>query len=261
MSLNRFRAVLKNRIKRVRDVAELEESELKTAPGGRLKISKINGKTRYYVVEGGVTRYSGDKKQIKSLIQKAYNARVRRQALAELKCLEKALNSYPDESFEEVIENTNEERKALINPVIKTDEEYIKQWLAQPYTPKEIGDNIPLIITNRGERVRSKSEKIIADRLYARGAPYKYECPKRNSRYGVIYPDFTILRVKYREVCYLEHYGMMDNPEYAKRMVERNSDYAEDGIIIGKNLFMLFETKEAPLDTQLLDQIIDMILE
>ena len=54
------------------------------------------------------------------------------------------------------------------------------------------------LVTNNGEIVRSKSEKIIADLLFMLGIPYVYECPL-DTPGGTIYPDFTILDISTRD--------------------------------------------------------------
>ena len=56
------------------------------------------------------------------------------------------------------------------------------------------GDNA--IITEKGEAVRSKSEKIIADKLYMKEIPYVYEQPLYLKGYGYVVPDFKILNVR-----------------------------------------------------------------
>lgn len=76
-------------------------------------------------------------------------------------------------------------------------------------------------VTARGERVKSKSELIIADRLYDfrdRGVDYKYEqellAPGGDTR-DLRLPDFT---VQYRgRTWYWEHCGMMDDPVYCAK--------------------------------------------
>ena len=55
------------------------------------------------------------------------------------------------------------------------------------------------IFTERGEQVRSKSEKIIADSLYRNGIPYRYEHPVYLRGMGVVHPDFICLHVKKRK--------------------------------------------------------------
>lgn len=73
-------------------------------------------------------------------------------------------------------------------------------------------------VTARGERVKSKNEVIIADRLYDfrdRGIDYQYEqellAPGGDTR-DLRLPDFTI---QYRgRTWYWEHCGMLDDPVY-----------------------------------------------
>ena len=36
-----------------------------------------------------------------------------------------------------------------------------------------------------------------------------------------IYPDFTVLNVRTRETIYLEHLGMMDDPQYYESAIKR----------------------------------------
>ena len=110
--------------------------------------------------------------------------------------------------------------------------------------------------TLNGEHVRSKSEVIIADRLYAKGIPYKYECPLQIGN-RIIHPDFTILRLSDRKIIYHEHCGMMDDPNYAKDMVNRINLYSTADIYLGDRLFFTLETSETPLDIRHLDELIE----
>lgn len=68
--------------------------------------------------------------------------------------------------------------------------------------------------TARGEKVRSKSEVMIADTLQRFGVPYKYEYPLKLRKFTA-YPDFYCLNLRTRKEYYWEHFGMMDNVEYA----------------------------------------------
>ena len=80
---------------------------------------------------------------------------------------------------------------------------------------------IPEIYSERGERVRSKSEKIIADKLYRNGIPYKYEKPLVLKGLGKIHPDFEILNKRTRKEYFLEHLGKMDDIGYVKKNMRR----------------------------------------
>ena len=112
------------------------------------------------------------------------------------------------------------------------------------------------IITERGERVRSKSEKIIADKLFSLGIPYRYEYPLDLSGGVRVYPDFTILKLPEREEVYLEHFGMMDDTDYVEKVLYKLNTYEKNKIYPGVNLFITHETSKSPLNTRALDAIL-----
>ena len=104
------------------------------------------------------------------------------------------------------------------------------------------------MITERGEKVRSKSEKMIADKLLMLGVPYKYERPLYLSGMGVVYPDFTLLDIINREDVVLEHFGMMDNYAYCEKAIKKMNVYQRNGFQLGKNILYTFETNKNPID-------------
>ena len=162
----------------------------------------------------------------------------------------------PELIAEDVYSMMPDDRKPYIRPIILTDEQYISEWQNRPYDKKPISDDVPRFETLRGERVRSKSEVIIADRLYANGIPYKYECPILVGD-EIIHPDFTILRVSDRKVVYLEHCGKVGDQDYADDMTERINKYTLAGIYERDRLFFTFETANKPLDVRVLDKMIN----
>ena len=111
-----------------------------------------------------------------------------------------------------------------------------------------------------GERVRSKSEVIIADALERSGIPYKYECPRELSDGGQrVYPDFTCLNLRTRKEVLWEHLGMMDNPEYASMAVKKFSSYLKNGFVLGVNLIVSMECSDKPLNQTEVRKIIQGI--
>ena len=120
----------------------------------------------------------------------------------------------------------------------------------------------PSVTTINGELVRSKSEAIIANALYSHNIVYQYERPLYfESRYYTIFPDFTVFNPDLGAEIYWEHFGMMDDPDYSRRTVEKISDYAKNDIIIGKNFICTFEDEEHPLSSANVEQIIKGFLE
>ena len=155
--------------------------------------------------------------------------------------LDKVINEYKGDNAGIIYDSLCDGRKLLINPIEISNEEYVRIWENEAYESKEIRDDIPYFVTDKGEKVRSKSEKILADKFFKLGIPYKYECPLRVKGYGIIYPDFTLLNAKTRQIYYWEHLGMMDSPEYVEKAVAKINTYQKSGIFPGKELLLSFE--------------------
>ncbi|MBQ4045421.1 MAG: hypothetical protein II627_03140 [Lachnospiraceae bacterium] len=83
---------------------------------------------------------------------------------------------------------------------------------------------------------------LIANKLFSMNIPYKYEQPLLLNSGTTIFPDFTILDLRRRRELYLEHFGMMDNPEYSEKAIKKNDDYARNGIFLGCQLFITMES-------------------
>ena len=62
------------------------------------------------------------------------------------------------------------------------------------------------------------------------------------------YPDFTLLKVRTREIIYFEHFGYMDDEGYRLKTMEKMDLYRASGIYPGKNLIFTYETEHNPLD-------------
>ena len=117
-------------------------------------------------------------------------------------------------------------------------------------------ETLPVITTAKGERVRSKSEKILADYFYHAGITYKYECPLILKGFGTVYPDFTFLSPGTGEEIYWEHDGRMDDPEYARNAIRKIETYEKNGIFPGKNLILTFETSRDVLDMNIVQKLV-----
>ncbi len=242
---------------------------------GKLRIQKKGNSVQYYHVRAGqeavnnsqlseisdVTNKSTSlaksnqtyipKKNItlaRNLAQRDYDKKLLQEIDSRQKIVNKFLKEYPQTGIENTYEELNEYRKKLIHPIIETDESYAKVWMNAPYVRKIIGEDVPVIFTENGERVRSKSEKMIADKLKQLGMPYRYEAPLCLGRNLVLHPDFTVLNVKERKEIYYEHFGMMDNPEYVENALKRIELYEKNGIYPGDKLLFSWETSTAPVN-------------
>ena len=234
--------------------------ELAAYPDGRLRIKRQKDSVYYYHVTDNQNRngelLKGDDPLVKLLAQKEYLQTLLKLAEAEQKVLRKALDKYPATTYEGIFETYSHQRQSLISPIILPDDVYLRKWQEKPYRHKLISDDIPVYLTMKNERVRSKSEQIIADHLNTKGIPYKYECPLYLGDI-VLHPDFTIMRMSDREEIYYEHLGRMDNAKYAVDNVRKLSIYSLNGLTLGDKLFTTFETSVQPLDVRVLDDLIE----
>lgn len=228
-------------------------------PEGTVYVRHQNGHVYYYRLmpdKVETTMGSDDRELIEALVQKEYLLKVLRSAVNESEALKRMMRIYPESGMEEVYDNLPTGRKMLAKPIVPGDEQFAAKWMNVPYERKPFKKGAPVFKTIRGERVRSKSEMIIADRLWANGIPYRYEYPLKIGK-KVIHPDFTILRMSDRKIVYYEHCGKMDDPEYTEDMLERINDYNHEKIFLGDSLFLSFESSTTPLDTGFVDNLIN----
>ncbi len=199
------------------------ENELKSVPKGNLRISKDKNKVRYY------------------------------------HCVEDNEGTYISKIDSE-LPKLHTQRQLLVTPVEPIWEKELAKWYDSEYHGKEFYEGTAEIVTEKGERVRSKSEKILADYFYRNNILYQYEKPLYLKGYGTIYPDFTFLSKKTRKEIYWEHEGMMDKPEYAKSAVKKIESYQRNGIHLGERLLLTFETELTVLNSQIVEELVEKYL-
>ena len=187
-----------------------------------------------------------------NLAQKSYNKKIKKLVNKVLPLLRKLYYSFDENLIDEVYERYSDKRKKLVIPVMETKVQYIENWKNKPYHGKgfDIGSNH--IFTNNGQRVRSKTEKILADKFEFLNIPYKYECPL-NLGDRVIYPDFTFLDPHTCEEIYWEHFGMMDNPQYVENAIKKIESYSMNGL----KLICTFETLNRTPNNHYVDWLIN----
>ncbi len=249
----------KSRYDYINNMISRIDNKIRLYPAGRLRINRRSYGIYYYLVDD-TTDMNGrplkdlDQQLISDLMQKQYLTNVLKTAIKERDYLEKLIKRYPAELPEDVYGKLCQERKDRVKPIVIPEEEFIKEWQDRPFETKGIKDGLVRFTTMKGEEVRSKSEKIIADYLLANNIPYKYECPLKLPG-GIIHPDFTILRVSDRKEIYHEHLGMMDKADYTGDQPRRFNMYVDGGIMPGDRLFMSFESNDYPLDIKVIDKI------
>ena len=192
---------------------------------------------------------------VKHIVQGDYDSCLLENIEKRLKAIEQFLSKYKKTNISKIYEKTSVYKRALLDNIILSDEEYVRRWESVKYEGKNFMDNTTEIYTNRGERVRSKSEKIIADRLLMLGIPYRYEYPVDLKDNVKVYPDFTLLNIDTKEEIYLEHCGRMDDPSYVDNLMFKLKSYEKNGIYLGVNLFITYENSRFPFNTKMLDEL------
>lgn len=253
--MEQVKELLKERKNYLLQVKKEKEKSLRTVPEGTLRVCSHGKRTQYYYRNdpkdfNGVYIRSKDIELAKKLAQKDYDQKVLRASEKELDAIDKYFLNYPDVNIEDVYENLHKERQKLIKPIRKSDLQYLQEWESVEYKGKEFDENVPEFYTAKGERVRSKSEVIIADMLYREGIHYRYEYPLYLRGTGRIYPDFTILNLRLRKEILWEHLGMMDDIAYSEKAIQRIASYEQNGIFPGEDLILTCETRKNPLNSK-----------
>jgi hypothetical protein len=256
---------LKVRKSEIEKAISILDKTLKKAPEGRLRIDKNRSSRQYYhrncsTDQRGKYIPTTNIALVKALAQKEYDRKLVATLRREHNAINLFIKNFHPEHVDENFRLLNEPRKLLVTPIRMIDEEYIEQWLSVEYEKKGFDTDAPELLTARNERVRSKSEIMIADALSRHGIPYRYEYPIYIEEIGVIHPDFLCLDPSTRKEILWEHFGMMTDPSYAENAVNRLEKYNNAGFYIGYNLIVTCETNNHPLNSRHIEQTIKRYL-
>lgn len=249
--------------KQLKEQIEEKKIALRSAPDGGLHVAGKKGKYEYYHSQSkGKEVYirKDQEKLARALAQKEYDRKVMRWMEEEYRKVQKLLGAPQGCTILDIYHKMNHLKRQFVTPIFEDDAEFVQNWQNVEYPPMEYPSNAPLLLTNRGEYVRSKSEVIIANTLLEMGVPYRYEFPLQEN--GIVWarPDFTTLNVRERKVYYWEHFGMMDDAEYSGKAIGKISKYEQRGYFQGRSLILTYETSSIPINILEIKQIIKEFL-
>ena len=267
------------------------------ADGKTLNFKTLNGKPAFFCRQGGKRTYVrlSDGKQIKELASRYYERKLKAAVLKEKKQIDSCitiLEKDPETSdIDKVSEKLPEAIKENAGLSEFTGEGYACRWQESNSVVKKRRthkkDDYHKYKTLRGDYVGSKSEVIIADRLFVSGIPYHYEVaitPEATpdtrrpvyDEFGrimgyetiafspeasdTLHPDFYVLNKRTRTAYFWEHLGKMDDPDYCKRNFNRFMRILDAGYVIGEDLLVTHEDSRNPLMTESIDKIIEKYL-
>lgn len=278
LSPNQLAPLLEKRLAELQNLLFTKKKSYEKAPQGRIRISQNGGHPEYYLVtERGSLRGKylphSQKTLARQLVQKDYDARLIKLLQKEITALQNYMKQTSNgRAIPELYDSLCPARRSLITPAILTNEQYAAHWQDVSWTGRPFASDAPYICTARGERVRSKSEVIIADTLFRHNIPYRYEFPitlKRSNSADIrrdfgssitLYPDFLCLNTRTRTEFYWEHFGLMDSTEYSNNAAGKLRLYTENGILAGRNLIITMETQTEPPSIKALEKLIEEFL-
>ena len=278
LSPNQLAPLLEKRLAELQNLLFTKKKSYEKAPQGRIRISQNGGHPEYYLVtERGSLRGKylphSQKTLTRQLAQKDYDARLIKLLQKEISALQNYMKQTSNgRAIPELYDSLCPARRSLITPAILTNEQYAARWQDVSWTGRPFASDAPYICTARGERVRSKSEVIIADTLFRHNIPYRYEFPitlKRSNSADIrrdfgssitLYPDFLCLNTRTRTEFYWEHFGLMDSTEYSNNAAGKLRLYTENGILAGRNLIITMETQTEPPSIKALEKLIEEFL-
>lgn len=252
---------IKEESKQLNSIIRKAENSLRTAVEGEYKAYFSGNRVQIYKIEGNKKIYV--RKSNMTLIRKVVQTDCDRKILKIAKELKQKVitfeESYKPSELNKIYCGLPSGIEPQIKKWVMTDEEYARNWKAR----MQEKSSLPVkgnYITGNGEHVRSKSEVIIANMLKEKGFVYIYEKPY--VIHGVrVLPDFTVLNPETRTSFLLEHFGMLDNPEYLKSAMSKLELFATAEFFVGINLFITYETSYQPLNIEMLDKFLDAVKE
>ena len=247
-----------------RNTLEAEISELRyeigMMPPGKLNVytRTINGKKYHsyykeFLLDNEKTRLYIPKERLddaKILAQKTYKSRLLKDKQNELKCINYFLDHRIDDHFSELLYPPSPYSALLsdndCDPVL---------WEQEPYNKSKDHPEHLIVKAPKGDLVRSKSEALIAQSLFSKRIPYRYE--NIHEIYGYpIATDFTIMHPRTREIILWEHFGLSDKHDYQRTIEFKLDKYLKAGYLPGHDLILTFESTPHPLSFIEVEEII-----
>ena len=260
---------LKEMLKEQETLLESFELKKKTYPAGNLIIRKRGQKPEYYIdtrrgekrIQVPIPVLDGKNLRLISLLAEKrivlHGLPVLKKNVEAIRTALERIKIYEPESYISLPGELRLPEQLFLPGQINTaawiSDTVNRNYVTNPYHPEAL-----IYETESGFVVRSKSEGQIADRIYRLGLWFRYESRLILKSGKTIYPDFTVLHPTERRLIFIEHFGKMDNPEYAMKAIERLKEYSENGLILGRDVFITMETKDRPLER---NQIIRMLKE
>ena len=235
------------RLKKLMGRYEKTASDL---PDTKLYSRSDHSRTRYYITtpENPEKTYIGFRKQgalLKRLLARKEALELVTAIRQNIAAIEQMIGAW--KPLAELLPGTDEDGIAL-NP---------RRTFPKSRNPFKRGELIH--DTGLGFFTRSKSEAIVAHRLYTYGLWFEYEAPLRirdlSGRWKTIYPDFTIYLEDGR-IIYLEHVGKLQEEGYQQNFLTKVVEYHKNDYLLCRDVFITMDGPEGDIDIGAIDALI-----
>ena len=231
--------------------------ELRQLPEGNLIATKRHGKTVYFNALSTEDVYkrvciTKNEEAQRGLARKKYVELQLKEIEREMSILfdtKTKLSGPVGEPYKNVLDRLPKAYSTL--PKEFFFKEQVDDWGSQPYQQSTYKPEKRIHTTSRGLKVRSKSELLIAEKLYEHGIPFRYE---QILWYGAteFAPDFTI-RTADGRIIYWEHCGMTHDERYINHHKWKMSIYEKMDIVPWKNLIVTYDDEEGIISIPLIE--------
>ena len=127
------------------------------------------------------------------------------------------------------------------------------EWARTAYEKSSYKSESRVHRTSKGLSVRSKSEALIAEKLYEYGIPFRYEEVLHfGGRGSMMIPDFVLPNAA-GGLYYWEHCGLAGDAEYMKRHRQKIENYEKIGVVPWKNLIVTYDDEYGNINTAIID--------
>ena len=244
---------LEEAVRQEKQALEKYWEEYRRMPPGTLYIKEKKGRTCFYEkTAAGQKSISREQDKILWLARKRYLQNQMRNSEESCAALEAALERISGcPSLQRGMTDRRMDRIFRWEQYTLTPEE--ARWLhasyrSNPYKPEQLRYK-----TQNGQLVRSKSERVIANRLQVHRVLYRYE-PQMTIEGKAYYPDFMIRRWD-GGVLIWEHLGLMDQEDYYQNTCRKLEKYRRAGFVQHTNVLCTYE--EDIESEEILDRIIE----
>lgn len=230
---------------------------LRECPQGHLLKTIERGKEVYYqdVRSGGIRirrRINRNPEIIKQLARKKYLETKVGLLDHNIDVIRKASAEFCDISPEHILQSLPRSYRQLPQDIFfQSADDALSSWEQEPYKQSSYMPERKIHMTSKGIYVRSKSEVLIAEKLYEAQVQFRYEQTLTIGKYEFS-PDFTALS-KSGKIFYWEHCGMPGNRDYMKHHKWKMEMYESVDIVPWKNLIVTYDNENGTIDLGIIE--------